>query len=201
MQTDPIDPVTATPLEAFQPVPLRRSRFDGWTAERQRDFISALAETGSISQACHHVGITARSAYRLRADPRGRQFAAAWDQALRAATAKLLTLAYERAINGSYVEHWRDGQLIGESRQPSDKLLICLLNQLAPRNHEKHTRWAELEAMSRQAGVGMVVGLDALTDSEIPADVIAPSHYLPQPRERGHEPDQYLSPEGEAWND
>jgi hypothetical protein len=35
------------PIPDFAPVP-RKYRFDGWTAERQRAFIAALAETGSV---------------------------------------------------------------------------------------------------------------------------------------------------------
>ena len=62
-------PTPATdPAPAFAPVPVR-ARHDGWTVDRQRTFIAALAETGCVSEACGEVGITARSAYRLRAHP------------------------------------------------------------------------------------------------------------------------------------
>lgn len=186
-------------LAGFSPVPLQRRRFDGWTADRQRLFLRALAETGSVSQACHEAGITARSAYRLRAHPLGRNFSTAWNEALRAASAKLLTLAYERAVNGNYVEHWRDGKLVGETRQPSDKLLMYLLNKLLPHNHEAGTRWAALEKMSHEAGIRFTVGLDAIADCDtIAADPLGVSHYIPQPRLRGHEPDEPLSEDGEA---
>ena len=61
-------PETLPPAPDFAPVPVRR-RHDGWTACRQRAFIAALAETGCISEACAEVGITPRSAYRLRQHP------------------------------------------------------------------------------------------------------------------------------------
>ena len=58
----------------FEPAPSRKST--GWTAERQRDFIHALAETGSVHLAARATGISARSAYRLRV--RSQPFARAW---------------------------------------------------------------------------------------------------------------------------
>lgn len=84
----------------FTPIPLMPRR-DGWTAARQRAFIAALAETGCVSEACAEVGITARSAYRLRERPEAAAFRAAWDHAQSLATVRLTALAFERAIHGS----------------------------------------------------------------------------------------------------
>ncbi len=66
-------------LADYQPVTLHRQRHDGWTAERQRTFLIALAETGCISEACRLTGITTRSAYRLRGHALGTAFAEGWD--------------------------------------------------------------------------------------------------------------------------
>jgi hypothetical protein len=68
-------------VSAFYPVPTRTRR-DGWTVERQADFLGLLAETGSVIGACEAVGISRKSAYRLRARPGAESFAAAWDAAL-----------------------------------------------------------------------------------------------------------------------
>jgi hypothetical protein len=68
-------------VPAFYPVPTRTRR-DGWTAERQADFLGMLAETGSVIGACEAVGMSRKSAYRLRALPGAGSFAAAWDAAL-----------------------------------------------------------------------------------------------------------------------
>jgi hypothetical protein len=127
------DPLTADGADAvadYTPVMLSPRR-RGWTADRQRAFLTALAETGSVSVACKSAGITARSAYRLRNDPRGAPFAAAWNQAIYVATNALTLLAFERASKGSYREYWKDGQLVGETRQPSDAMLKFLLTRLA----------------------------------------------------------------------
>jgi hypothetical protein len=68
-------------VPAFYPVPTRTRR-DGWTVERQADFLGMLAETGSVIGACEAVGISRKSAYQLRARPGATSFAAAWDAAL-----------------------------------------------------------------------------------------------------------------------
>ena len=65
----------------FYPVPTRTHR-DGWTVQRQTDFLGMLAETGSVMGACEAVGMSRKSAYRLRSLPGAESFAAAWDAAL-----------------------------------------------------------------------------------------------------------------------
>jgi hypothetical protein len=187
------------PLAHYQPVTLQRTRHDGWTAQRQRTFLAALAETGCISEACHEAGITARSAYRLRQHPSGAPFAAAWDQALRFATARLMTLAYERSIRGSVREQWRDGKLVGETRQPSDRLLALLLTHLAPWNDAPGTRWSRLNKMAGEAGTALLPMLDALQDSAVPADELAEVDYAAAPIPHGHEPNGAPFDADETW--
>jgi len=72
----------------FYPVPTR-ARSDGWTVQRQTDFLGMLAETGSVAGACEAVGISRKSAYALRARPGAESFAAAWDTALGAPARKV----------------------------------------------------------------------------------------------------------------
>lgn len=50
------------PLPDFDPVPRMRARHDGWTPERQKAFIEALADTGSVSRAAAMVNMTPRCA-------------------------------------------------------------------------------------------------------------------------------------------
>ena len=64
----------------FTPVSLR-ARHDGWSPERQRRFVLALALTGTASRAAAMVGMTVQSAARLRR----RADAAAFDRACRLA--------------------------------------------------------------------------------------------------------------------
>jgi molybdenum-dependent DNA-binding transcriptional regulator ModE len=61
----------------FTPVPRLCKRHDGWTLERQRAFIEALAETGSAATACRMVNMSLATAYALRHHAQGASFARA----------------------------------------------------------------------------------------------------------------------------
>lgn len=175
------------PLETYTPVTLR-ARHDGWTAQRQRGFLRALAETGCISEAAHITGITPRSAYRLRHHPEGRAFAAAWDQALQLAAARLMTTAYERAIKGGVRETWKDGKIVAEVREPSDRLLVWLLNRFAATyHHPTGAHWQSVMQWSTTARAGFDATLDTLADSDVPADPLTPLHYQAPPIGDGRE--------------
>lgn len=126
----PSAPTLPDPI-AFTPV-VRAPRHDGWTADRQRTFIAALAETGCVSEACAEVGITPRSAYRLREHPAAAAFRTAWGHAASMATARLSSIAFERAIHGSVERIYRNGELVEERRKPSDRLLMWLLSHHDP---------------------------------------------------------------------
>ena len=63
---------------AYRWVPvLRKPRADGWTPQRQVEFIATLADTGCVAQAARAAGMSARSCYRLRRAPGAENFAAA----------------------------------------------------------------------------------------------------------------------------
>jgi hypothetical protein len=72
----------------FAPVPRRNERVDGWTPERQRAFIAALAVTGSPRRACSAVGKAQWGADQLRKSDGAEAFNAAWDAALAIAREK-----------------------------------------------------------------------------------------------------------------
>ena len=153
---------TDTAFADYTPVALR-PRSDGWTADRQRTFLTVLAETGSISTACMKAGVSSRSAYRLRTHPDAGGFAAAWDQALKLATVRLTTLAYERATRGTVREVWRGGELVMQTRTPSDRLLMFLLQHLLPAG-KPGERWGGFEAMTDVARTRFPATLAGLAD-------------------------------------
>lgn len=70
-------------MPAFTPVPVRARR-DGWTEERQREFIATLARTGCVDGAASAAGMSRESAYRLRRRKGAESFAEAWDSILAA---------------------------------------------------------------------------------------------------------------------
>jgi hypothetical protein len=121
------------PTTPFDDVALEdsRKRLAGWSAERQRLFLTNLAETGSVHLASAAARLSARSAYRLRA--RSPAFAAAWDVADQLAVGRLSALAFDRAIHGRTEQVWHEGILVAEKRLPSDRLLMWLLARLDPR--------------------------------------------------------------------
>src|SRR5687767_841383 len=112
---------------------LRKPRKDGWTPQRQRDFIAALADTGCVEHAARAVSMTPRSAYRLRREPGAETFAAAWDAALQHAARKLVDLAFDRAIHGTDEPVFdKEGRRIGRRMRQNDRLLMFLLRAYMP---------------------------------------------------------------------
>lgn len=141
--TDLLPPSEALPLDSegeqphvpampFDGVELEdsRKRLAGWSAERQRLFLSTLAETGSVHLSSKAARLSARGAYRLRT--RSPAFAKAWDTALQLAVGRLAAIVFDRAINGRIEQVYQDGNLVAERRVPSDKLLTWLLSRLDP---------------------------------------------------------------------
>lgn len=118
---------------AFTPVP-GRARRDGWTPERQQQFLAALARAGTVTAAARAVGMTARSAYTLRrraGEDSG--FARAWDAALERGCDDALAIVTGRAIEGELVPIIRRGRLVGEYRRYDTRAAIAVLRAYAAR--------------------------------------------------------------------
>lgn len=112
----------------FAPVPRQRVRRDGWTVQRQRAFITALADSGSVREAAAMAGVSPRSAYQLRRAKGAEDFARAWDMALQQAVRVLTDIAFERAVNGTSEPVFnRDGIEVGTRQRLNDRLLMFLL--------------------------------------------------------------------------
>ena len=165
--------IPASPASSGEPAPAAtpfdgvaledsRKRLAGWSAGRQRLFLSTLAETGSIHLASAAARLSARSAYRLRA--RSPAFAAAWDVAQQLAVGRLSAIAFDRAINGRTEQVWQQGELVAEKRVPSDKLLMWLLARLDPRRFAapwelRKDGAADPQVEARHAFDGLLEGL------------------------------------------
>lgn len=119
------DPLAFTPL-------LRKKRHNGWTAERQRNFIHALAETGSVKAAARRVGKTTEGAYQLRRQPEAESFRAAWEAALAGGVQRLTDIAMERAMEGVPIPVFHKGEQVGERRSYNDRLLMFMLKHHQP---------------------------------------------------------------------
>jgi hypothetical protein len=127
------------PLPAFMPVP-RKPRHDGWTPERQKAFIEALADTGSVSRAAAMVNMSSEGAYYLRRQPGADGFRRAWEAALDYGVARMKDIAFERAIEGYLVPMFVGGRLIGWRRKHNDRLLMFCLRHYGEDANGKRTR-------------------------------------------------------------
>jgi hypothetical protein len=131
-------PVTPAMLEGapdFAPAPRGAARYDGWTPDRQRAFVKALAETGCVTRACAWVGMSNVGAYLLRKAPGAEEFARAWDDALAVGVERLADIAYERAVYGVAVPVFHKGEQVGEKRWYNDRLLTWVMR------HADRARW------------------------------------------------------------
>lgn len=112
----------------FTPVPSASRCHDGWTPERQRAFIAALAKIGMVSAAARTAGMSRKSAYALlaRAGPES-SFARAWGDAQAAGRTTAWFTAVDRAIHGVEVPYFYRGIQRGTKRVYNDRLLIAAL--------------------------------------------------------------------------
>ena len=131
---EPVADARPVDMCAYKWVPvLRRPRSDGWTPQRQVDFIAALADTGCVEHAAKAAGMSVKSCYRLRRAPGAENFAAAWDVALQHAARVLLELAFDRAIHGTDERVFdKDGHRRGRRLRQNDRLMMFLLRAYMP---------------------------------------------------------------------
>lgn len=128
-------------LIPFDPVPSRSTRRDGWTPQRQREFIAGLELCGSVSTAAKAVGMTARGAYKLLERPGAESFARAWDEAAERGRQSVCENAIDRAINGALEPVFRRGKMVGTRRRYYDRLAIAVIS-----NHGREAGIARTEA-------------------------------------------------------
>jgi hypothetical protein len=136
----------------FDPVPTASKRHDGWTPARQRDFIEALGQCGLIGAAARAVGMTAKSAYRLRARDGAQSFRAAWDVALDQGSVMALDTAIERAFEGERVPVFYRGIQVGERRRYDNRLLIAALRSSQAGRHDSAAALTDFLGSSDSAG-------------------------------------------------
>jgi len=125
-------PVPAGELPAFTPVPRQTNRHDGWTDDRQRRFIEALADTGSVEAACRAVNMSTVGAYHLRRQKGAESFRKAWAAALELGVQRIEDVAMDRALNGVEVPVYSYGKLVGSRTAYNDRLLMFMLRNRAP---------------------------------------------------------------------
>jgi hypothetical protein len=150
----PVRAKDAPPIPAFTPVPRERYRHDGWTPERQRAFIGALADTGCVSRAARMVNMAQVNCYTLRRAPGAEEFRAAWDAALDCGLAQMKGIAFERAIEGELIPVFANGRHMGFRRKRNDALLMFCLRHYGKDAAGKRTT---INYFSSRASAGAAV--------------------------------------------
>jgi hypothetical protein len=123
-----LQPGAAPDRLAFEPVPLRHRR-DGLTAEKQREYVEALADTGVVREAAARIGISEQAISRVRRRADARDFDRACEAAHMFGARRLLSTAWERAIEGTLKGHYYHGELVSQERVYDNRLLIYLLGK------------------------------------------------------------------------
>lgn len=117
-------------LPKFTPVP-RKTVSHGWTPDKQRGFIEALAMTGSVRMATEAVGMSHCGVYKLRTAPGGVSFVRAWDAAVSMGAARIRDVLFDHAIHGVPETVVQGGATI-ERRKFNHRTMIWALQHHMP---------------------------------------------------------------------
>ena len=131
-KADPSPNLPARSIPTFTPVPRQRMRQGGWSADRQREFIELLAETGSVRSACRRMGVSEHHIYKLRRHLEAESFRTAWEAALDIGVQRIEDVAMDRALNGVEEPVYHRGEIVGTRRAYNDRLLMFMLKNRAP---------------------------------------------------------------------
>jgi len=114
----------------FEPVPLARSRKDGWTPARQRIFLAALAATGLVSRAAKAAEMGVTSAYTLRKRKGAESFAAAWDRVECEARERALAQVIAHVLNGETRQRFYRGRFVGTVHRFDRKVMLAAVRAM-----------------------------------------------------------------------
>lgn len=118
----------------FAPAPSapagRVQRLDGWTPDRQRDFLMAVSEGHTVEAACRIVGLSVASAYALRRRAGGAAFAIGWQAACLHARERLADVLLARAIDGQTETITRANGDVVERHRHDNRLATAMLSRL-----------------------------------------------------------------------
>ena len=159
----------AAMARGIDPVPVR-TRLDGWTPERQRDFIAALAACGVVAEAAARVGMSARSAYKLRARPGARSFREAWEVAVDSAMERLADAVFARALHGVSRPIFYQGEQVGERRHYDERLAMFLLSRRAPDRFGCWIDRREVRCDADEHGAALAEALDRVAADALAED-------------------------------
>ncbi|HEU0134283.1 MAG TPA: hypothetical protein VFR28_05630, partial [Allosphingosinicella sp.] len=153
-------------MEIHKPPP-RRYRRDGFSEERQEQFLEYVRGGASGREAARMVGRSPTTAYNLYNSPDGAAFKAGWDEAAKVADIVLEDTAFDRAVNGQEEIVYHQGQRVGVRWKYDNKLLMQLLRA---RNPLKYAPLSEIEGWLKTRGIAPPADVDGAIDRLLEAE-------------------------------
>jgi hypothetical protein len=102
-----------------------------WTPALEREFVEALADTGSVTEACKDVSMSRRAAYDQKRRAAGLGFRIGWDAAVMLSRDVVADELMDRALGGQWTETVRDKESGVTRRFGQDRRLgLALLSRL-----------------------------------------------------------------------
>ncbi len=105
-------------------------RHDGWSLAKQAAFLRQLSATHSVTEAAKSVSMSRQSAYRLRSKLKGQAFDLAWEVAFHHSYDVLAHAALDRALNGTEIPVFFQGEQIGSYRKFDERLTVAMMRMM-----------------------------------------------------------------------
>ncbi len=122
----------ADPLLQFEPVPRKNVMTRGWTVKKQRGFIAALRESGSVLLATQAVGMGYEGVYKLRHAPGAQDFGRAWDEAVGIGARRVRDVFIDHNIHGIPERVVIGKDVVVERRRFNHRSMIWVLQHHLP---------------------------------------------------------------------
>lgn len=119
----------------FAPVPRKCKVIRGWTPKKQRGFIAALRESGSVRLSTAEVGMGYEGVYKLRHAPGGEAFARAWDEAVAIGARRVRDVFIDQNIHGIPEKVVIGKDVVIERRRFNHRSMIWLLQHHLPQDY------------------------------------------------------------------
>lgn len=130
-----LNPDALPPELEFDPVPRGAKRWNGITAQKQRQFIAHLGGSGSVKMAATAIGVSSSALYQLRKGEGAESFAAAWERAVDMGARQVLDMLMDHAIHGTPETLLQGGNVILERRKYNTRAMMWIVQQRFPEQY------------------------------------------------------------------
>ncbi|MEO6361548.1 MAG: hypothetical protein ABIO43_13410, partial [Sphingomicrobium sp.] len=168
---EPVGDAEIAALLVFQPVTRQVKRPDGWTPERQRQFIRLLAETGSPQQAAAAMGKVLSGVEALYKQEGTESFRAAWDGALELAAAR------ERAAMKGRT---RDAPVLPPHRRRANTADKARVAEEAECEPEDESSFEEKQSLFERLAGKYLRKVEQERDARLNGEIVAADFYVRQ---------------------